>query len=237
VLGVVNAVGSSVARECDGGIYLHAGPEVSVTSTKTFTCTVTAFALLALFLGRIRDLGPADGARLLGGLDALPTLVAEILASEENITEAARLISSSSGAFFLGRVRGYPIALEGAQKLKEVSYIHAEAYPASELKHGPLALVSPDLPTVAVIPDDDLLDKNLSTIEEIRSRRGPLITVGQAESLADVSDIAFRVPTCEPELDPVLLTVPLQLLAYHAAMILERDIDHPRNLAKSVTVE
>jgi glucosamine--fructose-6-phosphate aminotransferase (isomerizing) len=237
VLGVVNAVGSSVARECDGGIYLHAGPEVSVTSTKTFTCTVTAFALLALFLGRIRDLGPADGARLLAGLDALPALVGEALASDENIDEAARLVSSSSGAFFLGRVRGYPIALEGAQKLKEVSYIHAEAYPASELKHGPLALVSPDLPTVAVLPDDDLLDKNLSTVEEIRSRQGPLIALGQTDALADVSDIVLRVPACEPELDPVLLTVPLQLLAYHAATILERDIDHPRNLAKSVTVE
>jgi glucosamine--fructose-6-phosphate aminotransferase (isomerizing) len=134
-------------------------------------------------------------------------------------------------------VRGYPIALEGAQKLKEVSYIHAEAYPASELKHGPLALVSPDLPTVAVIPDDDLLDKNVSTIEEIRSRQGPLIALGQSDALADVSDIVLRVPACEPELDPVLLTVPLQLLAYHAATILERDIDHPRNLAKSVTVE
>jgi glucosamine--fructose-6-phosphate aminotransferase (isomerizing) len=237
VLGVVNSVGSAIARECGGGMYLHAGPEVSVTSTKTFTATAVAFALLALHLGRIHDLSPGDGRRIIAGLRALPDQIEEILAGEEHIASIAGELVDCRGLFFIGRVRGFPIAREGAQKLKEVSYLHAEAYPASELKHGPLALVSPDLPTVAIVPDDDLLDKNLSTLGEIRARRGPIVAVGHTDLDSKLADHLIRVPKNEPELDPILLSVPLQLLAYHAAVALGNDVDKPRNLAKSVTVE
>ena len=237
VIGVVNAVGSAIARECEGGVYLHAGPEISVTSTKTFTATCVVFSLLALHLGRIHDLSPADGARVIAGLHALPGQVTEILAQEERIAELAKDLAGYNGMFFVGRVRGWPIAREGAQKLKEVSYLHAEAYPASELKHGPLALVSPDLPTVAVVPDDELRDKNLSTLGEIKARRGRILAVGHGTLDPRLADDMVEVPKNEPELDPILLSVPLQLLAYHAAVTLGNDVDKPRNLAKSVTVE
>ncbi|HLN15692.1 MAG TPA: glutamine--fructose-6-phosphate transaminase (isomerizing) [Acidimicrobiales bacterium] len=236
VLGIVNVVGSALARECDGGIYLHAGPEVSVTSTKTFTATAVAFALLALHLGRVRDLSPADGRRIIEGLRALPEQVRQVLDDEPAIAELAGRYSSYAGAMFVGRVRGLPVAREGAQKLKEVSYLHAEAYPASELKHGPLALIGPDLPTVAVVPDDELFEKNLGTLAEIHARDGRILAVGHRD-LSDVADDVVVVPRNEPELDPVLLSVPLQLLAYHSAVALGRDVDRPRNLAKSVTVE
>ena len=237
VIGVVNAVGSAIARECEGGVYLHAGPEISVTSTKTFTATCVVFSLLALHLGRIHDLSPADGARVVAGLHALPGQVTQILAGEERIAELAKDLTGYHGMFFVGRVRGWPIAREGAQKLKEVSYLHAEAYPASELKHGPLALVGPDLPTVAVVPDDELRDKNISTLGEIKARRGRILAVGHGTLDARLADDMVEVPKNEPELDPILLSVPLQLLAYHAAVTLGNDVDKPRNLAKSVTVE
>jgi glucosamine--fructose-6-phosphate aminotransferase (isomerizing) len=237
VIGVVNAVGSAIARECEGGVYLHAGPEISVTSTKTFTATCVVFSLLALHLGRIHDLSPADGARVVAGLHALPGQVSQILAEEERIAELAKDLTGYHGMFFVGRVRGWPIAREGAQKLKEVSYLHAEAYPASELKHGPLALVGPDLPTVALVPDDELRDKNISTLGEIKARRGRILVVGHGTLDARLADDMVEVPKNEPELDPILLSVPLQLLAYHAAVTLGNDVDKPRNLAKSVTVE
>jgi glucosamine--fructose-6-phosphate aminotransferase (isomerizing) len=239
VLGIVNAVGSSIARECDGGIYLHAGPEVSVVSTKTFTSTALAFALLALHMGRIRDLGPDDGRRLAEGLQRLPGQIHEILAEHEEIGRIARGIAGHANAFFIGRAAGYPVALEGAQKLKEISYIHAEAYPASELKHGPLALVCPETPTIVVLPRDPLYEKTLSSVEEIRARRGPVVAVTHAgdERIAALADEMIVVPKSEPELDPVLLSIPLQLLAYECALALDRDVDQPRNLAKSVTVE
>jgi glucosamine--fructose-6-phosphate aminotransferase (isomerizing) len=237
VIGVVNAVGSAIARECEGGVYLHAGPEISVTSTKTFTATCVVFSLLALHLGRIHDLSPADGARVIAGLRALPGQVTEILSREERIAELAKDFAGYHGMFFVGRVRGWPIAREGAQKLKEVSYLHAEAYPASELKHGPLALVGPELPTVAVVPGDELRDKNLSTLGEIKARRGRVLVVGHGTLDPRLADDMVEVPKNEPELDPILLSVPLQLLAYHAAVTLGNDVDKPRNLAKSVTVE
>jgi glutamine---fructose-6-phosphate transaminase (isomerizing) len=237
VIGVVNAVGSAIARECEGGVYLHAGPEISVTSTKTFTATCVVFSLLALHLGRIHDLSPADGARVIAGLHALPGQVTEILGQEERIAELAKDLAGYHGMFFVGRVRGWPIAREGAQKLKEVSYLHAEAYPASELKHGPLALVGPDLPTVAIVPEDELRDKNISTLGEIKARRGRILAVGHGTLDPRLADDVVEVPKNEPELDPILLSVPLQLLAYHAAVTLGNDVDKPRNLAKSVTVE
>ena len=176
-LGIVNVVGSSIAREVDGGIYMHAGPEVSVASTKAYTCMIVALTLLALHLGRIRDLSPQQGQRLIAALKQLPGQIAETLEDESHIQAVAHRYASSASAFFIGRAGAYPTALEGAQKLKEISYIHAEAYPASELKHGPLALITVDIPTVVVLPDDDLLDKSISSLEEIKARRGPVIAL------------------------------------------------------------
>jgi glutamine---fructose-6-phosphate transaminase (isomerizing) len=236
VLGVVNVVGSSIARACGNGIYLHAGPEVSVASTKAFASMCVAFGLLALHLGRMRDLPPQDGEALVDALEALPGHVADALGREDEALAAAELVIQARSAFYVGRVRGWPVALEGAQKLKEISYVHAEAYPAGELKHGPLALVTPELPTVVIAPDDHLLDKNLSTMQQVRARGGPVVSVGHRR-FDDLADVALTVPKSFPALDPILLGVPLQLLAYHAARLLERDIDQPRNLAKSVTVE
>jgi glutamine---fructose-6-phosphate transaminase (isomerizing) len=237
VLGIVNVVGSTIGRECGRGIYVHAGPEVAVVSTKTFTCTAVAFALLAIHLGRIRDLSTAEGGRLLSALAALPDHIETILARDDEIAALADLLLDCEHAYFVGRAAGHAIALEGALKLKEVSYLHAEAYPASELKHGPLALITAETPTIAVVPRDDLFAKNVSTIEEIRARRGPVIAITHPGALPVAVDAAFTVPASAPELDPILLNIPLQLLAYHVALKKGRDIDKPRNLAKSVTVE
>ncbi|SEP56677.1 glutamine--fructose-6-phosphate transaminase (isomerizing) [Streptomyces radiopugnans] len=235
VLGVVNVVGSAIARETDGGVYVHAGPEVCVVSTKCFTNTAVAFALLALHLGRIRDLSVADGRRIIAGLRRLPGQIAEILEREEEIAKLAAEYADARSMMFVGRVRGYPVAREASLKLKEVSYIHAEAYPASELKHGPLALIEPAVPTVAVLPEDELLEKNRATLEEVRARGGRILAVAHSEQ--EKADRTIVVPRNEVELDPILMGVPLQLLAYRTALALGRDIDKPRNLAKSVTVE
>ncbi len=237
VIGIINVVGSTIARQVDGGIYLHAGPEMSVAATKSFTSTVTAFALLALHLGRMRDLAPSEGKRIIAGLQALPDQVEEVLERSDAILDIAKEIAPSSSIMYVGRRRGWPVAREGAQKLKEISYIHAEAYPSAELKHGPLALISPDMPTIAVVPDDDLLDKNTSTLREIKARKGPVIALAHRELGSELADRTLVIPANEPELDPILLSIPLQLLAYHAAVVLGRDVDKPRNLAKSVTVE
>ncbi len=238
VIGLVNVVGSAIARECDGGIYLHAGPEVAVASTKALTNMFLGFALLALQLGRVRDLSVADGKRLIAGLTRLPDQLAEILAREDELAEIAATLADAESLFFVGRVRGFPVAREGAQKFKEISYRHAEAYQTSELKHGPLALISEAVPTVAIVPDDELTDRNVGALHEIAARRGPLVVITHADvDLGDVPAIRIDVPRNERELDPILLTAPLQLLAYHAALKLGHDIDKPRNLAKSVTVE
>ncbi|TSB20883.1 glutamine--fructose-6-phosphate transaminase (isomerizing) [Streptomyces benahoarensis] len=235
VLGLVNVVGSAIARETDGGIYVHAGPEVCVVSTKCFTNMVVSFALLALHLGRIRDLSVADGKRIIEGLRKLPGQIDEILKGEDDIKKLSALYADAKSMMFIGRVRGYPVAREASLKLKEVSYIHAEAYPASELKHGPLALIEPAMPTVAIVPDDDLLEKNRAALEEIKARSGRILAVAHQEQ--EKADHTIVVPKNEPELDPILMGIPLQLLAHHTALALGRDIDKPRNLAKSVTVE
>lgn len=235
VLGIVNVVGSAIAREADGGTYVHAGPEVCVVSTKCFTNTVVSFALLALHLGRIRDLSVADGKRIIAGLRRLPGQIDEILKTEPEIMALARRYADARSMLFIGRVRGYPVAREASLKLKEVSYIHAEAYPASELKHGPLALIDPSMPTVAIVPDDDLLEKNRAALEEIKARSGRILAV--AHQPQEKADDTILVPKNENELDPILMGIPLQLFAYHTALALGRDIDKPRNLAKSVTVE
>lgn len=237
-VGLVNVVGSAIARECDGGIYLHAGPEVAVASTKALTNMFLGFALLALQLGRVRDLSIADGKRLVSGLERLPAQIEEVLAGEDDLVEVARDLALARSLFFIGRVRGFPVAREGAQKFKEISYRHAEAYQTSELKHGPLALIDPEVPTVALVPADELAERNVGALHEIAARRGPLVVVTHADvDLGEVGARRIDVPRNEPELDPILLTIPLQLLAYHAAQHLGHDIDKPRNLAKSVTVE
>jgi glucosamine--fructose-6-phosphate aminotransferase (isomerizing) len=242
VVGLVNVVGSAIARECDGGIYLHAGPEVAVASTKALTNMFVGFALLAIQLGRVRDLSIADGRRLVAGLQRLPEQLGDVLALEPELTVLAGRLAQAQSLFFVGRVRGYPVAREGAQKFKEISYRHAEAYQTSELKHGPLALIDTSVPTVAVVPDDELTDRNIAALHEVAARGGPLVVVTHAA--VDLGDLPARasvdridVPRNERELDPILLTVALQLLAYHAAAALGHDIDKPRNLAKSVTVE
>jgi glutamine---fructose-6-phosphate transaminase (isomerizing) len=237
VLGIVNAVGSTIARACGRGIYLHAGPEIAVVSTKTFTCTAVAFALLAIHLGRLRDLSTAKGARLIAALEALPDQVAAILAGEPAIDSVAQSVARYHDVYFVGRAAGFAVAMEGALKLKEVSYQHAEAYPASELKHGPLALIDPQIPTVVVLPRDELFEKNVSTIEEIRARRGPIYLVTHPGPVPIPVEGVLEVPASEPELDPILLNIPLQLLAYRVALARGTEIDQPRNLAKSVTVE
>ncbi len=237
VIGAVNVVGSAIGRECGHGIFLHAGPEVSVASTKALTNMAVNFALLALLLGRVRDLSSASGERVVNGLRNLPAQVSEILAEEDAIATIANRYANAEHMFFIGRVRGWPVAREGAQKLKEISYVHAEAYQAGELKHGPLALIQHDMPSVVVIPSDDLINKNISTIEQIKARGGPVIAVTSADIPDGLADATIRVPKAESELEPILFNIPLQLLAYHAAAKLGRDIDKPRNLAKSVTVE
>jgi glutamine---fructose-6-phosphate transaminase (isomerizing) len=237
VLGIVNAVGSTIARACGRGIYLHAGPEIAVVSTKTFTCTAVAFVLLAMHVGRLRDLSPAKGARLIAALETLPDQVAAVLASEPAIEPIAQSLARYHDVYFIGRAAGFPVAMEGALKLKEVSYQHAEGYPASELKHGPLALIDPRTPTIVVLPRDELYEKNVSTIEEIRARRGPIYLITQPGEIPLPVEGVMEVPASEPELDPILLNIPLQLLAYRVALARGTEIDQPRNLAKSVTVE
>ena len=237
VMGAVNVVGSAIGRECGHGIFLHAGPEVAVASTKALTNMAGNFALLAVLLGRVRDLSAANGQRIVAGLRNLPEQVNRILHGEEEIATIANSYAAAEHMFFIGRVRGWPVAREGAQKLKEISYVHAEAYQAGELKHGPLALIHQDMPSVVIVPSDELVAKNFSTIEQIRARGGPVIALTSADIPEGLADATIRVPRAEPELEPILLNIPLQILAYHAAAKLGRDIDKPRNLAKSVTVE
>ncbi|RCW42755.1 glucosamine--fructose-6-phosphate aminotransferase (isomerizing) [Halopolyspora algeriensis] len=237
VVGLVNAVGSAIARECGSGVFLHAGPEVSVASTKAVMNMSLSFALLALLLGRVRDLSMAHGRRLVTALAAIPDRITDVLADEKQVIAAAERYANTEHMFFVGRVRGWPVAREGAQKLKEISYVHAEAYEAAELKHGPLALIDHTMPSVVIVPDDELLAKNIGTIEQIRARGGPVIAITNADLPDGLAETVIRLPRGEPELDPILFTIPLQLFAYHLATTLGRNVDKPRNLAKSVTVE
>jgi glucosamine--fructose-6-phosphate aminotransferase (isomerizing) len=238
VVGLVNVVGSTIARETDGGIYLHAGPEIAVASTKALTHMAIGFAMLALALGRVRDLSIADGQRIIAGLRRIPGQIQQVIDDEPRIAETAKMLAQAQSLFFIGRVRGFPVAREGAQKFKEVSYRHAEAYQASELKHGPLALIDQSMPTVAILPDDELTDRNLAAVQQVMARNGQVLAITHPGVCdGELAVPAITVPPNERELDPVLLTIPLQLLAYHAALSLGLDIDKPRNLAKSVTVE
>ena len=239
VMGIVNVVGSTIARETDFGVYLHAGPEIGVASTKAFTSQVAALTLFTLYLARRRDLSILEGRRLVKALQALPGQVAEILESNDLIRELAERYKDAPNFLYLGRGYQFPVALEGALKLKEVSYIHAEGYPAAEMKHGPIALIDENMPVVFLAPRDPVYEKVVSNIEEVKARQGQVIAVvnGGAEELDGKVDHFLRIPETHPVLLPILTVVPLQLLAYHVAVLRECDVDQPRNLAKSVTVE
>jgi glucosamine--fructose-6-phosphate aminotransferase (isomerizing) len=239
LLGIVNVVGSSIARETDAGIYNHAGPEIGVASTKIFISQLTILTLLALLLGRHQNLSLTDGVEALKALSALPDQVKKILSNDNRIQAIAQKYYRCDNWLFLGRKYGYPIAMEGALKLKEISYIHAEGYAAGEMKHGPIALINPEMPTVAVVPKDAMYEKMISNIQEIKSRKGPVIAIASEgdDKIKEMADEVIEVPPTLDYLNPILCAVPCQLLAYHCARFLNRDIDKPRNLAKSVTVE
>ena len=239
VLSLCNVVGSTIAREADGGIYLHAGPEIGVASTKAFTSQVTVLTLLALLMGRIRSLSLREGLQIIHALEAIPKQLEAVLAQNDVIKRIALKYAQAEDFFFLGRQYNFPAALEGALKLKEISYIHAEGYPAAEMKHGPIAMIDQKTPTVFIIPSDSLYEKTFSNLQEIKARQGPIIalaTEGNEELAKKVDDVIFLPATLEP-LFPLLAVVPLQLLAYHIAVARGCDVDKPRNLAKSVTVE
>lgn len=238
-LGICNVVGSTIAREADGGVYLHAGPEVGVASTKAFTSQVTVLTLIALLLGRLRHLSSTQGNRLIGELESIPDKISKILQLNDTIRAIAEKYKDAHNFLYLGRQCNYPVALEGALKLKEISYIHAEGYPAAEMKHGPIALIDDKTPTVFICPKDGVYEKTMGNLEEIKARKGRVIAVateGDAE-IAKRADEVLYVPSTLDPLYPLLTNVPLQLLAYHIAVLLRRDVDKPRNLAKSVTVE
>ncbi|HEY6852763.1 MAG TPA: glutamine--fructose-6-phosphate transaminase (isomerizing) [Gemmatimonadales bacterium] len=239
VLGIVNVVGSTIAREADGGVYLHAGPEIGVASTKAFTSQIVALALLGLYLGRERGLDAARGRDVACKLHELPQLVTTALALEPQVRDLARRFVDTPNALYLGRGVSFPVALEGALKLKEISYIHAEGYPAAEMKHGPIALIDENMPVVIVAPQDPVFVKVRSNMEEVRARRGRIIAVTTTGSpdLAGLAEEQLNVPATLALLSPILTTIPLQLLAYHVAVARGCDVDRPRNLAKSVTVE
>jgi len=238
-LGIVNVVGSSIARATDAGIYIHAGPEIGVASTKAFTSQLTVLTLLALYLGRMRNLSPIDGIRIAKELVDLPNKVQMILDNTTEIERIANEYYQSRNFLYLGRGYNYPIALEGALKLKEISYIHAEGYPAAEMKHGPIALIDKNMPVVVIAPKDEIYDKVVSNIEEVKAREGKVIAVTNYgnKDLERIVDHCIYIPDTLPILTPILTVIPLQLLAYYTARLIGRDIDKPRNLAKSVTVE
>ncbi len=237
--GIVNVVGSTIARETDAGVYTHAGPEIGVASTKAFLAQVTSLSLVGLMIARRRGLSLADGREMVEALASLPELIEEVLENESRVREIAEHFKSAANFLYLGRGPNFPIALEGALKLKEISYIHAEGYPAAEMKHGPIALIDADMPVVFIAPQDAVYSKVVLNIEEVKTRGGrviALVTNGD-ESLGEKVDYLIRVPKTHPLLQPILNVVPLQLLAYHIAVLRGCDVDQPRNLAKSVTVE
>jgi glucosamine--fructose-6-phosphate aminotransferase (isomerizing) len=238
-LGICNNVASTIARESDGGVYMHAGPEIGVAATKSFTSQCMVLTLVALLLGRIRHLSTTDGMRMLDELEAIPDKVRSILKQSDHIRDIARKYASAQSMMFLGRQFNHPVALEGALKMKEISYIHASGHPSAELKHGIIALITPELPSVFIAPEDTVFEKNLSNIEEVRARKGPVIGIGTEGSrrLEELCNDSILIPHCPDYLSPLLTTIPLQLLAYHTSVALGCDVDKPRNLAKSVTVE
>jgi glutamine---fructose-6-phosphate transaminase (isomerizing) len=238
-LAIVNVVGSTIARESDGGIYMHAGPEIGVASTKAFVSTLTVLTLLAIHLGRMRQLSANRAREILRGLEALPKQIEKILAQNHALKKLAIKYAKAEDFFFLGRGYTFPIALEGALKLKEISYIHAEGYSAAEMKHGPIALIDASTPTVFLVPRDPMYDKTMANLAMIRARKGPILALATEgdKAVKKVAGDVIYLPKTLDLLTPILATVPLQLFAYHIAVTRGCDVDKPRNLAKSVTVE
>ncbi|HET9682670.1 MAG TPA: glutamine--fructose-6-phosphate transaminase (isomerizing) [Gemmatimonadaceae bacterium] len=238
-LGLVNVVGSTIAREDDGGIYLHAGPEIGVASTKAFTSQVIALALLTLKLGRLRNMSVVQGREVAHAMEALPAQIQDILDRAPEIEKIAEAFSDATNFLYLGRGYNFPVALEGALKLKEISYIHAEGYPAAEMKHGPIALIDANMPVVFIAPHDSVFEKVVSNVQEVKARGGRVIAITSRDepSLEGKIDYEFRIPQTIDMLNPVLAAIPLQLLAYYIAAKRGLNVDQPRNLAKSVTVE
>jgi glucosamine--fructose-6-phosphate aminotransferase (isomerizing) len=239
-LGICNNVASTIARESDGGVYMHAGPEIGVAATKSFTSQIVVLTLIGLLLGRMRFLSTADASRIIGALEALPAQIKEVLELSDQIKVIVKKYVDVGGMLFFGRQFNFPIALEGALKMKEITYLFAEGHPSAELKHGIIALVRPDLPSIFVAPDDSVFSKNLNNMEQVKARKGPIfaITSGNgAKQLRGIAEEIITVPDAPECLMPILTVIPLQLLAYHLAVELGRDVDKPRNLAKSVTVE
>jgi glucosamine--fructose-6-phosphate aminotransferase (isomerizing) len=238
-LGIVNVVGSSIARETDAGVYTHSGPEIAVASTKAFTSQVAILALLAVMLGRQRRVSLATGQRIINELAVLPNKIKQVLTLNDEIRRIAEKYYQYKNFAFLGRKYNNPIAFEGALKLKELSYIHAEGFAAGELKHGPIALIDENFPSLVIAPLDSVYEKNYSNLMEIKARGGKIIalTTEGNEKIKEAADEAIYIPKTLEMLTPILAAVPLQLFAYHMAVLNGRDVDKPRNLAKSVTVE
>lgn len=239
VMGIINVVGSTIARETNGGLFIHAGPEIGVASTKAFMGQLVVITLFALRLARVREMNASVGRKLAGALRLIPAQIESILFRRQELTPLVEKYGNYKNFLYLGRKFSYPIALEGALKLKEISYIHSEAYAAGEMKHGPIALVDPEFPTVAIVPKDSVYEKTVSNLEEVRARRGKVLAIateGDEEISKHVDDVFF-VPPTEEALTPLLTVLPLQMLAYEIAVKKGLDVDKPRNLAKSVTVE
>ncbi len=239
ILGISNVVGSTIARESEGGVYIHAGPEIGVASTKAFTSQITVLSLLALLLGRLRVMSKREGQEQIEHLQRLPSQVQQILDQDDQIKEIAQAYCNDTNFLYLGRGANFPVALEGALKLKEISYIHAEGYPAAEMKHGPIALIDKNMPVVVICPKDNAYHKILGNIAEVKARRGRIVVICNEgdEEVAEMADHVITIPQTLDFLYPILTVLPLQLLAYHIAVLRGCDVDQPRNLAKSVTVE
>jgi glucosamine--fructose-6-phosphate aminotransferase (isomerizing) len=239
VLAISNVVGSTIAREADGGVYQHVGPEIGVASTKAFTSQLLLGAMLGLYIGRMRDMSFSGGVELVKALKATPDLVRQTLKLAPQIRDIAKRYAHYHDMLFLGRLNLFPIALEGALKLKEISYIHAEGYPAAEMKHGPIALISEQCPSVFFVPSGEMFNKVVSSMQEIKARKGRIIAIATegCEVPAGLADDTIYIPECHEAVLPIIATVPVQLLSYYMAVELGRDVDKPRNLAKSVTVE
>ncbi|MGI9518938.1 MAG: glutamine--fructose-6-phosphate transaminase (isomerizing) [Pirellulaceae bacterium] len=238
-MAICNVVGSSIAQEADGGIFLHAGPEIGVASTKAYTSQCVALLMLALYFGRLRHVSYNEGRRIIESLKRLPAVVEKTLETNDKLREVAEKYQHATNFLYLGRHYNFPTALEGALKLKEISYIHAEGYPAAEMKHGPIALVDEQTPSVFVMPRGFIYDKVMSNVEEIKARGGPVIAIAAEgdNRIAEVADDVIYIPSVEEYLQPIVSILPLQLLSYHIAVLRGCDVDKPRNLAKSVTVE
>lgn len=238
-LAICNVVGSTIAREADGGIYLHAGPEIGVASTKAFTSQVTALIMLALYFGRMRHLSYPAGRRIIKALKGMPDVMHDALKCHDVVADIAERYHHFDNFLYLGRLHNFPVALEGALKLKEISYIHAEGYPAAEMKHGPIALVDRQTPSVFVVPRCGIYPKVMSNLEEIKARNGPVIAIANEgdSKVAELADDVIFIPDVDEYLQPLVASIPLQLLSYHIALLRGCNVDRPRNLAKSVTVE